>query len=188
MPKAVIHVIKKWIPLAIAITGVSFLSYGLVQQSMRAAANDPQVQVATDVVNFLNTKSPFPNSQTLDPTKSLAPFIVVYNKNGEVISSTAVVDGKPPIVPKGVLDTAAAKGDDRVTWLPKKGLRVAAVVKPYDEGFVLVGRNLKEVEARDDDLFRLMLLCWAATMITSLASIIVLEVLFPRPQVRPKRN
>ncbi|HEX8964956.1 MAG TPA: hypothetical protein VF820_00820, partial [Patescibacteria group bacterium] len=44
-------------------------------------------------------------------------------------------------------------GEDRITWQPEKGVRIAAVIDKLSgdkKGFVLVGRNLREIESREN--------------------------------------
>jgi hypothetical protein len=69
----------------------------------------------------------------------------------------------------GVLDYVRKNGQDRVTWQPAPGVRMATVVVPYKNGFVMAGRSLTEVEKREsqvESLCGLAMLCiWAATFI-----------------------
>jgi len=36
-----------------------------------------------------------------------------------------------------------------VTWQPNADVRIASVVLPYNNGFVMAGRNMREVEQRE---------------------------------------
>jgi sensor histidine kinase regulating citrate/malate metabolism len=76
-------------------------------------------------------------------------------------------------LPNGVLDAAKTKGETRITWQPKKGLRFALVVKYFNDqnsGYVVVGRSIKEIEARESDLLRGVIVGWIATLIITLLS------------------
>jgi hypothetical protein len=59
------------------------------------------------------------------------------------------LEGNLPTVPKGVLDSAKQNGEDRVSWQPAASVRVAAVIVSYKDGYVLAGRNMREVEQRE---------------------------------------
>ena len=90
-----------------------------------------------------------PAQPTADMAKSLSTFLAIYNATGTPIGSSVSLDGKLPVPPSGVFDSVKLHGEDRFTWQPKPGLRLAAVVTQYSgpqSGFVLVGRSLREVE------------------------------------------
>ncbi len=187
MLKRLEKTIRYSIPLAVVITLLCGLLYATVQQNFRQNANDPQIQIAEDTASVLNgglnVKDVVPDDQ-IDVSASLSPFLIVFDKNGKVASSDAVLDGKIPTPPPGVLDYVASGGEtnfgslkkriifkieggseeNRITWEPKDGVRLAAVITKYDNGFVLVGRNLREVEIREDNLTHMIFAGWFATM------------------------
>lgn len=122
-----------------------------VQSTLRLSANDPQVQISESSANMLAEGvdiTPYLPEQSSDISKSLATFIIVYNDAQEATISSAVLDGETPELPKGVLDFAMENGQNRVTWEPKAGIRIASVITKYDGGYVLAGRSLREVEYR----------------------------------------
>jgi hypothetical protein len=65
---------------------------------------------------------------------------------------------QPGRIPLGPLESLLGPRDeDRITWQPAPGVRVAAVIVPYggqQPGFVLAGRSLRLVEQREDALLR----------------------------------
>jgi hypothetical protein len=74
----------------------------------------------------------------------------------------------------GVFDYTRAHGQDRITWQPRSGVRSAAIVARYGgahPGFVLAGRSLREVEAREDRLTLMVGIAWAATLGASLVAV-----------------
>ena len=77
--------------------------------------------------------------------------------------------GTVPDYPVGIFDYVQKKGQDRVTWQPEAGVRMATVVVPYKNGFVMAGRSLTEVEKRESQVESLsgltMLGIWAVTLI-----------------------
>ncbi len=149
-----------WLPLAVVIVIFSGLVYAAVQQNFRMSANDPQIQVAEDVALAVTTgqappESIVPAQPTADMAKSLSTFLVIYTATGTPIGASVALDGKLPVPPSGVFDSVKQHGEDRFTWEPKPGLRIAAVVTQYSgpqSGYVLVGRSLREVEIREANL------------------------------------
>lgn len=158
------------IPLVIAITLLSGLLYFVLQQYIRSSANDPQIQLAEDLAFASSQGQPFPSaapSSTVDLAKSLANFVIAYDSTGKVVFSDATLDGKAPTLPSSVLANAKKTGEARFTWQPKPGVRIAAVLTPYSgqsSGLILVGRSLKEVEKREDDLTKQVLIGWLVTV------------------------
>ena len=168
----ILKIIKKWLPLAIATAGLCALVYLTVQQSLRMGANDPQIQMAEDAASSLNAgasvESVVPSAK-VEIADSLAPFVIVFDDSGKVLASSATLHGVVPAYPAGVLDYVRQKGQDRVTWQPKVGVRMATVVVPYNNGFVVAGRSLTEIEKRESQVESLsglaILGIWAATLI-----------------------
>ena len=150
--------LKGWLPFAVVGTAAVVLIYVGIQQDMRQTANDPQIRMAEDgaaaLKNGSSTKSViFPGS--VDLSTSLDPFMIILNDAGEVLASSASLNGSTPTLPKGVLDTARTKGENRLTWQPQDGVRLATIVTYQDgkqPGFVVVGRSLREVEKREKQL------------------------------------
>jgi hypothetical protein len=165
------RIIKKWLPLAVVTAGLCGLVFLIGQQSLRLGANDPQIQMAEDAAGNLNAgasvESVVPAAK-VEIAGSLAPFLIVFDDSEKVVASSATLHGSVPAYPTGVLDTTRKNGQDRVTWQPELGVRMATVVVRYDHGFVLAGRSLREVEKRADNLEYLcaaaMLAIWIATL------------------------
>ncbi len=143
--------------LGVAILKVIFLTgYVLVQQSQRSAANDPQIALAEDTAMAINAgNTPTLAAGSIDIKNSLSPFVIIYDQNRQVVTSSGSLDGTAPTPPVGVFAYANAHGEDRVTWQPQTGVRIASVIKPTDSGFVLAGRSLHEVEQRETVMFQL---------------------------------
>lgn len=169
--------IKAWISLAVVITALCGLIYLAVQQDIRQSANDPQIQISEDIADSLTAGKKLEEilpSLDIDISKSLSPFIIIFNDTGKPITSNAQLSGRIPTPPPGVFSYTKKHGQDRFTWEPKTGVRIAAVVTSFKQGsgFVLVGRSLREVEKREDRLFKHVGLAWgislAATFITTM--------------------
>lgn len=143
---------------------VSGIVYVAAQQMMRANANDPQVQIAHDISNAIaqgrGPREFFPPSGQPDINGTLAPFAALFDEKGALIGASGTLDGKPLSVPVGVLDRARESGENRVTWQPRPGVRMALVAVPFQgaaqgtstqsgpTGVAIAGRSLQEVEYR----------------------------------------
>jgi len=158
------------------------LAYVLVQQSYRMSANDPQIQIMIDATEALDQgvtpDQLIPSSTPVNLATTLDAFLIVLDDKGQVIASSAQLNGKTPVPSSGVFDSVKNKGQDRFTWQPEKGVRIAAVVDKYQtadsSGFLLVGRSLKEIEKREMATLILSAGAWVASLIVSM----VLAILF----------
>jgi hypothetical protein len=175
------YLFKVWVLLAIVTTSLCGLIYLVVQQDMRIGANDPQIQVAEDVARQISTgENPldFIPPIKVEVSKSLANYIIIFDEKGKIIGSSAVLDGKLPTIPSGVLDKTKALRETRFTWQPEAGVRSAVVVdyfKGPSNGYVLVGRSIREVEDRESNLELTVFLAWFVTLGVSLAATIFLN-------------
>jgi len=177
-------------------TVLSGTTYLVVQQNYRQNANDPQIQMAEDIANTLYTKqvSDFDSKNKIEleaVNGNLSPFVIIYDKDGRPVASQVTIAGKIPELPKGVFDYVRkypGQGtEDRITWQPtnpvspSSPLRIAAVIvgewnqdKKEFSHFVLAGRNLREVENREDRLTLEVLFGWLVAMLGSL----ILKIIF----------
>jgi hypothetical protein len=178
------NILKYWLPLAAAITLLCGLIYLAVQQSLRWGANDPQIQMAEDTAAALSAGG---SPQSLLPaarveiSTSLAPFMVIYNDKGEPLVSSGLLHGTVPLLPPGVFDYTRQNNEDRVSWQPEPGVRIAAVVVAYggaQPGFVLAGRSLREVEIRESQIEQVTGIAWLVTLLVSLLVAAACEVIF----------
>ena len=172
-------ILKVWLPFAVVISAFCALAYASVQQSYRQGANDPQIQMAEDTANALNdgqSVEEFMPASKVSVAKSLAPFLIVYNSAGNVVSSSVMLDGQTPELPTGVLDSTRQTGENRVTWQPTSNVRIAAVIMSYKDGFVLAGRNLREVEMREASVSQFAGITWVLALVTTLILIAFGEI------------
>lgn len=155
---------KNWLIAVFIIVVLSLTSYGAVQQDLRQTANDPQIQYVEDVTALIAqganpTDIIGANSQTNLAT-SLAPFLMILDKDGKVLASSAVLDGTPPTPAISMLTYAKDhNAENRVTWQPKSGVRIAAVIgyQKDKQDYVLAGRSLTEVEKRETSVGEIVL-------------------------------
>ncbi len=164
------YILKNWLIVALITTAFCGLVYVTEQQMLRQGANDPQVQMAEDIASALrngeSAASVMP-SKSVDLVSSLAPFVILFNDQGTQTASSAQLHGQSPALPGGVLDYARGHGENRLTWQPEPGVRIAAVVTSYkgaNPGFVLVGRSMREVEKRIDQIGLLCAITWLVTL------------------------
>jgi len=174
------NIFRVWVPFAVVICAFSGLAYITVQQSERQGANDPQIQMAEDTAAALDggatVDSVIPKTQ-VEMSTSLAPFLVVYDTDGKPTASSGLLNGKMPDYPKGALDSAKASGEDRVTWQPTGTARIASVVVPFNGGFVMAGRNMREVEKRESQTEMYAGVTGLLALIATLLVIVVSEFL-----------
>jgi Na+-translocating ferredoxin:NAD+ oxidoreductase RnfG subunit len=163
-----------FVVLAAINTVIAGTIYAAVQQTYRNAANDPQVDAVEQINALLAQGAPaeaiIGQSAPVDMVKSSSLFVIIYDKDGKVIGSSATLDKNTPSLPSGVIDYTKSHNTDRFTWQPKKGIRVAAVIRKVDNdgGYVLVGRSLGETEKRISQLTGIVGIAWIILLLLSL--------------------
>jgi hypothetical protein len=175
-------------------TGIALALYAIPQQVLRNGANDPQVQLATDAVARIEdgaVPSDAVPAGNVDMARSLAPFVIAYDDQGHPLASQAKLNGGIPAPPAGVFDYVRQHGEERVSWQPilgrVRGVRVAAVIERVGgahPGFVLAGRSLREVEAREEQVAQMAGLTWLG-MLTLIAVGTAIYGWLTRPQFTP---
>jgi len=161
---------------AAAATVVWLFVYAAAQQTYRSGANDPQVQLASDAARALAGGAALASvvpPGVVDPAVSLSPFVIVYDAANRPLAGSCRLDGALPVPPPGVLERARRGGWNGVTWQPRPGVRIAAVLCGVGEPagrVVLAGRSLREVEERESRLLVMSAFAWAALLVTSVAA------------------
>ncbi len=165
-----------WVPLAIVFSGAVALAYTAGQQNYRQSLNDPQIQITEEAATMLKNGQTIQSlvpTERIDVATSLVPFIIFYDDTGRVILGSGVLNGTTPTPPSGVFSYTKAHGQDRLTWQPQAGIRIATVLRRTTgttNGFVLAGRSMREVEIRIDNLSSMALIVWFVGLATSLAA------------------
>jgi len=164
-----ISVLVPYLAAAAIVTVIMGLIYVAVQQNYRSGANDPQLEIAKDICDRLergiSVQRYMDDSISLD--RSLAVFATLYDAKAEPIQSSGFLDGKFPRLPEGVFDFVKQNREERVTWQPRPGVRMATVVIRTDlpsAGFIVVGRSLNEIEEREHNLIMSVFICWVIAM------------------------
>jgi hypothetical protein len=184
--KALIHILKSWLPLAATVTLLCGIIYITVQQSYRSNANDPQNQMAEDAVAALRTGADpgtLVSSGTTEISQSLKPYLIVYDDKGNPLASDGLLNGKIPSLPNGVLDFTRSHGGNAVTWQPRSGVRSALVILPFQgpiKGFVVAGRSLRLVEERESMLVSHIGIGWMVSLGLLLILAFLIQVTFKR--------
>jgi hypothetical protein len=176
--------------LAALSTLLALAFYSIPQQVLRQGANDPQLELAGNVnhqiqhgwklptglqlqISRLGSKGQSAPEADLGPdakidmAASLSPFVMTFDEQGVVQASSAQLAGKTPTPPKGVFDYARQHGEERVTWQPQPGVRIATVIQHIpgsNGGFVLAGRNMLEIEAREEQMGIMARYLWLAML------------------------
>ena len=97
--------------------------------------NDPQIAMATDLAALLNRYGVtdglrqgalLQSGGVVDMARSLSPFLIVYNDQGQPLGSNAQLDGQTPTPPAGVFDYVRQHGEERVSWQPILGSQWSA--------------------------------------------------------------
>jgi hypothetical protein len=147
----------------------------LREHVQRQGTNDPQIAMATDLVAVLERgdlvatlqQGALPavtgGSGAVDIARSLSPFVILYDDQGHTLASQALLDGKAPVPPAGIFNYVRSHNEDRFSWQPRRGVRIAAVIQRVNgehPGFVLAGRNMREVESREALVGQLAGLTW----------------------------
>ncbi len=177
--------VRNWIPLTITITALCLFIYASVQQDIRQSANDPQIQIAEDLRESLNSGKKIEELITvnnIDLNKSLASFVIIFDEQDHPVSSQASLDGKMPVPPAGVFEYVGRQGQERFTWQPKQNVRIAAVVVKYSKGYILVGRSLREVEKRENWILTMAGITWVGTLFVTFVASLIFST---RPSYQP---
>ena len=149
-----------WAIQMLLITFICILVYIVAQQSIRLGANELPMQFAIDtsvkLQEGLSAKDAIPVNK-VDILKSLNAFVMVYDKDKNLIATSAMSGNKNLSYPKSVLNYVEQKGESRVTWQPESGLRFATVAIKYKGGYIVASRSLSEAERLIDIIGKLVL-------------------------------
>lgn len=101
-----------------------------------------------------------------DWLNSTSIFTVLYDASGHALTGNATLHGALPQPPPGIFNVIQQRGEDKVTWQPQPGIRVALTGRPMPNGgFVLAGQSLLPSEARTASFYSLLRWIWAFAML-----------------------
>ncbi len=176
-------------PIAVAVTAGYWLTYVVAFDTAFRSAFSPQAQTAVDAAARLDAgadpMSVLP-AYRIDMSRSLYPYLAVYDRAGVPLASTVELDGRQPVLPSAVFDYART-GVERhdatwyavyagpapwIYWTPRPGLTSAVVVQPWSGGFVIVGRSAEGPAGE-------LAVAWALTLAATAAACLLMGVIHP---------
>ena len=153
------------------VTVIMLLVYGTVQQTYRTGVDDPQVQMARTLASQLEAQQPlndFRFNEPIDISRSMLPFVVLYDASGNALRSTGSLNGKLPQVPVSVFESLKDKTEHRFTWQPRAGVRMAMVIVKTNVGdvrFIAAARSMQETEERIEKMRFMVFIAWIISMV-----------------------
>jgi hypothetical protein len=161
--------------LALVLTLLGGAAAITMQQMLRRGANQPQIDMAQWYAGEIGAGEAPGNvipPGYVDLERSLQPFVIFYDEQGNPGPGTGYLDQKIPTPPAGVFNFVRIHGYENVTWQPRSGVRIASVVRRINSktpGFILAGRSLRLVEEQERLLWRIVMGGWLAVMALLLA-------------------
>ncbi len=187
--------LNQFLPAAVVITLLSGFFFLGLNQNYRSSANDPQIQYIQGIVDYLTGAEAKPEdvtgTQKISVENSLDPFIIIFDTERKSVAANAQLKDGTPIPPEKRFEIKkdqnkffsyfSNNGQKRFTWVPQKGVKIAAVLDSYEKdgklaGYVLVGRNLKEIEKRTVNLGLLVTFGWLITMVSTFTTILMVNL------------
>lgn len=152
-----------WLILMLAGIFAAGCAYVCTQQSLRSGADVPAVmaakQAAMELENGETPQNALP--EKTDIRTSLTPFVYIYDSNKNLVASSAAYGSETIVYPISILSEIDKKGENRVTWQPRPGLRFATVGIQYDGGYIVGCYSLSESENTISRICTLLLICSA---------------------------
>ena len=138
-------------------------AYVCIQQSLRLSANEPAASAAKQVLVKLQNGGTPKNvlPEKTDLSTSITPFVYVYDENQRLAATSAAYGNEDITYPKSVLSEIDKRGESRVTWQPKLGLRFATVGMKYSGGYIIGCYSLSESENTISRIGSLLLMGYA---------------------------
>lgn len=172
-----------WLILLFLVTFSCSLTYLGIQQSLRLGTNELPAQVTIDTaLNLQQGKSPELSIPTnkVDISRSTDTFVMIFDKNKNLVATSGMMGKSKPSYPKGVLDYVAKKGEDRVTWQTNTGLRFATVATKTNTGYIVGARSLSETEKLIDHISQLIGYSWIAYVICSTIALVIVSAILKK--------
>ena len=166
-------IFNNWFGYATIVTLLCGIVYVVGQQGFRQSADDPQYQLVQDAASAIN-KGVDPKSLTaaapVDLAQALSPYLIIYDKAGNMVVNGALLNNQPLKIPQGVLDYIKLHGVDHATWQPQPGIRQAMVgMRTNGSSYVVIaGRSLRKIEERISTLGQQVVFSWAVSIIAML--------------------
>lgn len=171
---------RSWLAIVGSATILILLTYLMAQTSTRLSANEWPRFKGDEARNLLeqgmspggvilSTNANVAPNYKRDLTKTDSQFLIITDKNKQVLETTVTVNDQTPHVPDGVLDYATQHGKHEITWQPAANARETIYVIPYSYGdaggFVITGQSLTETESHIKVYGTLAGIAWLAMVI-----------------------
>ncbi len=175
-----------WLGVTAIIILIFGTAYGLAQQDWRMSANIPLI-TAAETAAYQVEKGVTPAravGSRVDPLATHQLFVSVYASNGQLLASSARINGAIPQLPPGVLSYVHPWQQHRFTWQMADGQRFATVATAVARGNTLTGyaiaaQHLDYVESEETHAADLALIGWALSLIVLTATVFVF---YPSPK------
>ncbi|HUC89955.1 MAG TPA: hypothetical protein VMR45_04080 [Patescibacteria group bacterium] len=154
-----------WGTITLGVTFIFAAFYVTVQQSLRRSANDPQISMVQNAAAKLDAggKPAAILAGKIDVSYDMAPFIIIYDINGNVVAGNGYLDGSIPHIPIGVLNHAKINKVHTVTWQPDSGIRIASATTKSQNYYVVSGRSLATTDSNIDSMGLYAASAWLIT-------------------------
>jgi len=163
-----------WVTIIFLVTFSSLLTYIVAQQVIRLGADNLPATLASETsIKLEKGQNPADSvsDETIDILKSLEAFVMIFDKDKNLIATSAMMGNEKPSYPTGVLDFVEKAGENRVTWQPVSGLpresthRFATVALKSGDYYIVAGRSLMEPERLIGVIEKLILAAWVACVV-----------------------
>jgi two-component system OmpR family sensor kinase len=166
--------------IGVALLVFSALLYGLASNAAVANQDRDLVQRGARVEAFLEVA----RSEVLQTQRIVAPsdleesndtFVEVLDSRGTPLSSTAILNGKPPSVPTEVLTLADRQGSVLTTLNLEQAIRIS--VRPWTRqdvgmsGYVIVGQSTRAPQASQTGARGFLLLSGVVTFVAAMIGV-----------------
>lgn len=161
-----------FLPLFVGITTLSLLIFLVVQQVIRQSATDVLYVSGEAMVNIVKTQRNLAvNGKMTDLASYPQVYIMTFNQNQKMVSTTTTHNGNPVVFPKQVFNQVSSNPYS-FTWTPEKNLRQAVLIYKITspEGYVVMGRSLKVPEERIGKIARIIIPSWLLISLLTLAT------------------
>jgi len=178
MTPKVTHILKALVLPFLLLSTIFVSIYAAAHSILRSNANDPQIAIAVDYRNSLQSGTPvskLPTLSKIDPSQSVSPFVIIYDGAQKPVASSLPQNIGILKIPNGVLDNVNKEKVVFFTW-ETGAVRLATVIYKVEgnfNGYVLVARNL----AVDEERIQTMSVIVGVSYLTSLAILVLYRIL-----------
>jgi hypothetical protein len=177
-----------WVIAMFFITLTCSVAYLVTQQSLRLGANAVPAQLAKDTsIKLQEGQSPDASvpKNKVDASESGDGFVMIFDKNKNLVATSGMMNTQEPKYPKGVLDNVSNKGEDRVTWQTQDGHRFATVGIKSNQYYIVGASSLLETENLIAHISKLVMYIWLACLVGSVIAMLVIFT-FIKKSLTPK--